>query len=233
MQWVIKNEIKSITEEYRKEINRLTEEEIDYYSDIIYEYEPISRTFFEALLVRQVAVLERLVVSLYFDIYRLKTKDIDNNHILALDEKITKDKHFTDALKAAKYMKKLGLDITKIDEWKVFKKMRDLRNKLAHGVTIYLKKGEANEYNNFFKNKNLLIEEEFMENIFIYKLCDDLNNLLEMNEVFERFIGNINFEFQSFQKKIKEVKKRHVSLIQLFKIKIFKIIKKTNEKFLF
>lgn len=159
-----------------------------------YELKSISLTILEAILVRQVAIIEKYLVDLSFLIFDKLTEGsriiVPPNVYQKYNE--SRDK-FTDCIIAVDCIRHNSeISIKEINHWKLFKKLRELRHKLAHGYNeIFLNNDEIKAYNNtldriiFEKNSNNL-----------YQLKPSYSLLKEINEYLEEFIKTIDNKFK-------------------------------------
>lgn len=199
----INKELQSITEEYQSlsnnTIDNIDESNYieDYFAEQYIQYEPITLTFIEALLVRQVALMENLIVVLSKNVYHHLYDSSNKNRLLRPDEKITKDKHFTDAIRAVEYINEhTQINLKLCSEWEVFSKMRELRHRFAHGVSVlHIDDVEAKSLNKLVKSKTLLINRGGY-----YTLNENFDNLLDIGKRFESFINNIEVLFKAYLK---------------------------------
>jgi hypothetical protein len=192
----INQDLTDIANKHNGEFNKVKQ---DFLDDCIAEEfddsQSISKTFIEAIFVRQIAIVERFLVKLSFQVYHKKIQDEKRikSLPLILPPNCNIQKNFTDPIKAVEYINKnSNINIKQIKSWERFKVLRDLRHILAHGINVFIleKSPHEKKYNNFFqKEKPILVD--FPDIEYYFQMTDNFEPIKEMNTFFIEFIEDI------------------------------------------
>lgn len=199
----ISNEFDKISKSYEEDLKQITSNKIleygrtekefldDEYMDRYGEHEDIAKTFLEAILIRQVAIIEKFLINLSFEIYRKKSK---NNQTNILPPNANLDENFTNSDKAANYINEhLNINLKGGNNWKIFQVSRHIRHKLAHGEKIFFLKDEyVRNYNQNFSEPILELYQSIPgEEYDKYKTTNNPKSLQILNKSFYDFIDEI------------------------------------------
>ena len=202
----VNQELNEITKEFNEELKKLensngkdeifelnmTEEDFlnDHFGELHNEHQDISKTFIEAIFIRQIAIMEKFFVRISFDVYYQKMKCKKEDYLLPPNCNI--DHTFTDAIKAKDYIERnLNINIKDNINWEKFKTLRNLRHKLAHGENIFIL--DDKQVQNINKHFNIPLLTKFTEvgtNIH-YQMNNKFQPISEVNEILKNFLADI------------------------------------------
>ncbi len=202
----VNQELNEITKEYNEELKKLTdsgstddifelnmtEEDFlnDHFGELHNEHQDISKTFIEAIFIRQIAIMEKFFVRLSFDVYHQKMKCKKEDYILPPNSSINKT--FTCPIKAKDYIEKyLDINIKDNPSWTTFKTLRDLRHKLAHGENIFIFNNQDLQNINKYFTIPLLVEFSKVGTNIHYQMNNKFQPISEVNEILKNFLADI------------------------------------------
>lgn len=163
----------------------------------------ISSTILEAILIRQVSIVEKYLVDLSFLVFNECTKELKTIY-QAPNVKVDNNKRFTDCIRACNSIKNnIGYNIKDAPQWKIFIKLRNLRHKLAHGEqSIEITQDELKEYNKKFRKHLFMCMRDDSENKLLkkYRLYPNYPLQLEINKYFKAFIEYVDHDVKNYFK---------------------------------
>ncbi|AYJ80497.1 hypothetical protein AN286_09990 [Aliarcobacter cryaerophilus ATCC 43158] len=194
--------------------NNILVEELKYhYEDLENEHDSILSHIIQSILVRHVALIEKLFKDLYTHIKnehntiysseRLFEKILKKSIKKILCKKFCSNekKDFSDIKTIVDAInKEIGINIKLIDNynWRQLRLMNELRNRFAHGVNQFtIKKDIYNDLITTF-GKKFISMIEYKQDQYLCKIEKDFNPLIQFNESMQNYLQQIIKEFDEY-----------------------------------
>lgn len=169
------------------------ENEINFlYGDIFNTHENMNKIILEAIIVKLNAIIEKFFINLSWLIY----EGINEKNTKILPPDYQQNKHFTDLIKAVDRINEYtNINIKNSNYWEKIKLMRELRNRFAHGNSIFtLKNTELITFKKVFGD-NLIIKLSEKEDINECMISNDFTAIIEFNKEMIKFFEDYTSNF--------------------------------------
>lgn len=196
--------------------NEMILEDLSFrYEELSMEHDSIIGHIIQAILVRQIAVIEKFLKGLYNYIKvknpsieisltfweRLKKDGIGKIFCDVLCLKYKNEKTFSDINKIVEALKKgTGINIKQLNEsyWMQLRTMNKLRNKFAHGDNEFIiERGLFNDLKQQFGNE-FITSRMNKDDKFLCKIENDFKPLIKFNKDMQKYVILMNSEFRRY-----------------------------------
>ncbi|MCT7610245.1 hypothetical protein N5U14_05260 [Aliarcobacter butzleri] len=185
------------------------------HEELTIEHDSLMGHIIQAILVRQIAVIEKFLKGLYTYI-KVKNPSIEIS--LTFWERVKKDgirkffcdilclknkneKTFSDINKIVEALKKeTGINIKKLNTsyWMQLRTMNELRNKFAHGANEFIiGKGLFNDLKQQFGN-DFITEKMHNNDIYLCKIENNFKPLIIFNKNMQDYVIKMHSEFRKY-----------------------------------